>query len=268
MAKRLSYALLESSVLRHARMLHFTSSQEANEAFELDSRLQKVPVMTLPLPIQIPVHLSNHPFLEKYPQLKATECVLFLSRFSRQKGLELLLEAFAALSSRDGGPILVLAGGGDEKYVESLRVKAVLLGIDDRILWTGYLTGNEKYDALESATVFVLPSYSESFGIAAAEALASGCASILSDGIPFARDAAGVGAAVVTKCDSGSLREALEQVLGSATQRESLGRNARRFAEEHFSPPAIAATLINAYAEIAGNVVSSHVPVDHNRNPT
>jgi len=268
MAKRLSYALLESGILRNARMLHFTSSQEAAQAFELDARLQKVPIIILPLPIEIPARLANHPFLERFPRLKAGEWVLFLSRFGKQKGLELLLEAFAALSSRDGRrPMLILAGGGDEKYVESLHAKTTQLGIEHRILWTGYLTGDEKWDALESATVFVLPSYSESFGIAAAEALASGCASVLSEGIPFARDAAAVGGAVVTKCDSESLREALEQLLGSPMERERLGRNGRQFAEEHFSPPAIAATLVNAYAEIAGNVASGHAPFDRKPAP-
>ncbi len=73
----------------------------------------------------------------------------------------------------------MIAGSGDDRYVASLHQLADELKIADDVLWTGYLGPAEKSAAFAAATVFVLPSYSENFGIVAAEALAAGVPTIL-----------------------------------------------------------------------------------------
>jgi glycosyltransferase involved in cell wall biosynthesis len=251
-AKQVSYALIESKVLRNAGAIHFTSAREAEETYQLDVSLRSVPAIILPLPIEVPSRVeSGHPFLKRFPRLNEVEWILFLSRFDRQKGLDLLLQAFAALAAEKPDALLVLAGGGEAAYVRSLRQRATALGIQDRIIWTGYLIGAEKWDALASATVFVLPSYSESFGIAAAEALASGAACILSNEVPFARDSAQAGAAVAVPCQVGPLHEAIDGLLDDPSQRKRLGQSGKQFANEHFSPAAVAFALTEEYRKLA-----------------
>ena len=250
-AKRISYKLIESNILRKAAFIHFTSAQEAEQAYELDERLRVVPAVTLPLPIEIPQRSGNNDgFLKRFPQLKNVDWILYLSRFDRQKGIELLLKAFATLCAQDPECLLVLAGGGESSYVESLQKQATDLGIQHRVIWPGYLTGVEKSEAFAGASVFVLPSYSESFGIAAAEALASGCACVLSDGIPFAADVAAEGGALLIQCEVDSLTSAIATLLGDAAKREQIAWHGRRYAQEHFSPSAVAAAIKSKYVDL------------------
>jgi glycosyltransferase involved in cell wall biosynthesis len=249
MAKRISYALVESRLLRRASTLHFTSSNEAEQSYEVDPRLKDVPSITLPLPIEVPVH--GEEFLQRFPQLRQVDWVLFLSRFDKQKGLEVLLDAFAKIKAATRECCLVLAGGGDQRYLELLQEKVRLLGLTDRVIWTGYLSGREKWSALAASTIFVLPSYSESFGIAAAEALASGGACILSDGVPFAKDASSGNASVVVPCEAGPLRNAIEELLADSSRRQTLSENAKRYAARNFSPNAIALALTERYRALS-----------------
>src|SRR5205823_14324756 len=135
-------------------------------------------------------------------------------------------QAFARIKDEHPDWSLVLAGsGGDVSYEQKLHQLADELEISEKTCWLGYVSGEEKWLALSTADIFVLPSSSESFGIAAAEALASGCASILSDGIPFASDAEAAGGARIVKCEVGSLTEALKSLCGNPHERQTLSKN-------------------------------------------
>ena len=70
--------------------------------------------------------------------------------------------------------VLSIAGDGDLKYVHTLKSLVRDLAIGDHVKWLGYVEGERKADILAAASVFVLPSYSENFGIAVVEALAVG----------------------------------------------------------------------------------------------
>src|SRR5206468_1435656 len=91
----------------------------------------------------------------------------------RKKGLDLLLKAFAAVRKQTSNATLVIAGNGDDEFVSKLKSQAGSLGIASDVLWTGFLDDDKKSEALADADVFALPSYSENFGIAVAEAMAA-----------------------------------------------------------------------------------------------
>ena len=61
-------------------------------------------------------------------------------------------------SSSVVGPLLVIAGDGDDQFGAGLRRLAGELGIADEILWTGFLGGDDKWSAMAAASLFVLPS--------------------------------------------------------------------------------------------------------------
>src|SRR6266446_9161404 len=76
---------------------------------------------------------------------------------------------------------LVLAGSSDSAFVTGLWQEAVWLGIASDVVWTGFLAGEDKRAALADADVFVLPSYSENFGVTVVEAMGAGLPVIISD---------------------------------------------------------------------------------------
>jgi glycosyltransferase involved in cell wall biosynthesis len=112
------------------------------------------------------------------------------------------------------------------------------------------VTGHEKSLLLQGADLFVLPSFSENFGIAVAEALAAGLPVIVTEGVQIAPDLEGAQAGLVIKSDLDSLRSALEKLLISPELRKVMGANARRLAQTQYHWPTITQNLIQAYEEI------------------
>jgi glycosyltransferase involved in cell wall biosynthesis len=95
--------------------------------------------------------------------------VLGLGRVVRKKGFDLLLDAFARLAPERPGLGLVVGGDGPER--EALAARVHELGLDGRVLLPGTLSRAQVAWAMANASVFVLPSRVEPFGIVVLEAL-------------------------------------------------------------------------------------------------
>src|SRR6185436_15853567 len=104
-------------------------------------------------------------------------------------GLDLLLAAFASARSRRD-LVLVIAGSGDPGFEQGVRRDATRLGLGESVYWAGFLSGKEKLAALADADVFVLPSYSENFGVAVVEAMAARLPVVISDQVGIHREVA------------------------------------------------------------------------------
>ncbi len=104
--------------------------------------------------------------------------VLYLGRLAAMKGVDTFLRAAARIASREPKPLFVVAGEGPE--FPRLLILAAHLGLSDRVLFLGWVTEEERTTLLASASVFVLPSIVEPFGIAALEAMAAGIPAIVS----------------------------------------------------------------------------------------
>jgi glycosyltransferase involved in cell wall biosynthesis len=190
-------------------------------------------------------------FRARHPRLRDGKIVLFLSRLDVKKGIELLLDAFAAIQARVPGACLVLAGDGPAAYVESLKAHAHAVGIASRVLWPGFLGGEDKRAALADAEVFVLPSYSENFGLAVAEAMAAGLPVVVSDKVAIHADISRARAGLVVRCDARELAEALLLLLTDNALGRTMGREGRVLACERYSLSAVSRTLIGWYNQIA-----------------
>jgi glycosyltransferase involved in cell wall biosynthesis len=88
-----------------------------------------------------------------------TPIILFMGRINKIKGLEYLVNSFDKLS-RAYDAILVIAGQ-DDGYRTELEAKIKSLGLSDRVLFTGYLKGDDKKSAMVDADMLVQPSINE-----------------------------------------------------------------------------------------------------------
>jgi glycosyltransferase involved in cell wall biosynthesis len=243
--KQVSFRLIETPILRDASLIHFTSEQERSEAMDLAIRTPSV-VIPNPLPSS-PAACPRGAFREKYPQLADRRILLFLSRFDRKKGLDLLLEAFAKVHAKAPDVALVLAGGGDPSFIAELRAQAERLGVASDVFWPGFLEGPRKWAALADADLFVLPSYSENFGIAVVEAMAAGLPVVVSDQVGIHREIAGAQAGAVVPCAPAELAGALLHLLQDPPMRIAMGRNGKCLAQTQFSIENVGRKLIAAY---------------------
>jgi glycosyltransferase involved in cell wall biosynthesis len=273
--KLISFRFVELPILLRAAAIHYTSEAERDEAALLDTRLAEHESAVIPLPIEQRAWSteqgaeSGQRFLLKFPRARGKRVVLFLSRIDRKKGLELLLDAFGVVRQKEKDVALVIAGDGEEPYVRELRERARQQHgarstehgdekqgdkegkeKEEAIIWTGHLGGEMKEAALAAADVFVLPSASENFGIAAAESLAAGVPTIVSEEVALSSDIRRYDAGVAVKRDVQQLAGAIDDLLSNRERAAGLAANGRRLAEERYSPEAVGRALHELYQKI------------------
>ncbi len=113
--------------------------------------------------------------------------ILFLSRIARKKNIELLIKSFAK-ANIDKRLKLVIAGwsGEDPLYTKELKKLCSKIGLSNKVIFTDkVITGTAKRIMYRKATLFVLPSHSENFGMVVLESLAQGTPVIASNGTPW-----------------------------------------------------------------------------------
>lgn len=251
--KALSMKLVEETALRHAAAVHFTSEQEANDARRLGLGLREA---VIPLGVDVarsaPVAGDG-----RFAGLRGSPCVLFLSRLDAKKNLEGLLDALAIVRNDAPGIRLVIGGDGPPGYVAALHSRADALGLASSVIWAGYLEGAGKAAALAAADVFALPSFSENFGIAAAEALAAGVPCLLGSGVAIAADVVRAGAGVETGTDPQSISDGLRRMIGDPKALAEMSVSATELARRRFSVDAMGAGLKNLYTKILGQSAAS-----------
>lgn len=176
--------------------------------------------------------------------------LLFLSRIHRKKGLELLLEALAGEMPALSGYELTIAGEGDADYVGTLRLRARQLGLDRMVRFVGGVYGEAKWALFRKADLFVLPTYSENFGIVVAEALACGTPVLTTTGTPW-EDLRSCRCGWWTDCRADSLAAALAEFAAlPESALEAMGRNGRRLVEDRYSARTMAAGMLRLYRSL------------------
>jgi glycosyltransferase involved in cell wall biosynthesis len=236
----------------------------------------EAPVVVAPNGVDLP-DLAQRPGREvleqRFPELKDRRWDVFMSRLHPKKGIDVLLRAWArqkqvaagewrVKSSQTDTPphrnteaphrgaVLVLAGSNLIGYGKDIERMVRDLRLEDSVVIVGEVQGDSKDCLLANADVFVLPSYSENFGIVVAEAMAWGRPVIASTGAPW-KEVADVGAGWWVKPEEGALAGALEEALGKKREElEAMGAKGRALVAERYTWAAPAAKLVRAYEEI------------------
>jgi glycosyltransferase involved in cell wall biosynthesis len=251
--KRLSFALIERHLLKGAAFIHYTAEQERIEAALCGFADRP---MIIPNPVETPdANGLRGELRRRYPELQNRRLALFLSRIDRKKGLDLLIPAFAGVLREMPDAALVIAGEGDPALTRELHERCRALGIEKSVCWAGFLSGAAKAAALADADVFVLPSYSENFGIAVIEAMALGVPVIVTDQVGVFREVAANNAGVVTPAEVDPLRGAMLRLLADDAGRAQIGRNGAALAQSQFAPAVVMKKLTEAYRAVLSAAV-------------
>jgi glycosyltransferase involved in cell wall biosynthesis len=120
-------------------------------------------------------------------------------------------------------------------------------GLDSITHFVGTLHGPDVRQAYVDADVFALPSYTENFGVAVAEAMACACPVVISDQVNIHAAISSAGAGLVTRCDIEETAEALQTLLRDAGRRVDMGRAGRQLVQERYVWPAIVDALTKEY---------------------
>ncbi len=145
---------------------------------------------------------------------------------------------------------LTIAGDGDPDYVAGLKARAAGAGLAGDVSWLGHIQGAQKDAAFAGADLFALPSFSENFGIAAAEALAAGLPCVLGRGVAIAAEVASAGAGVVVGPQPHEVADGLRLIIGNTNALERMSSSAIRLAQERYSMQTMGKRLKDLYTEI------------------
>jgi glycosyltransferase involved in cell wall biosynthesis len=241
LAKRVWIELFERRNIAEAGAVHVTSELEADEIRKLRLAVRRFAVV--PNGIDTP---SSNDFGTAEPSSAPT--VLFLGRINWKKGLDRLVPAMAHVP----GARLQVVGNDEEGYSGTLRELAHRHGLTDRMEIVGHVSGAEKWNTFGRADVFVLPSYSENFGIAVLEAMACGVPVIVTPEVGLARVVAETGAGLVVDGDPAKLGAAIAALLADPDRRRRMGEAGRAAAEQQFSWDAVAQKMEALYQDLIG----------------
>lgn len=225
-----------ANLLRPVRsVLHVTAATEAAQSV---TRLGDIATVIIPNCVEIPT-------LPCRLRAQVGQRLLYLGRLHPKKGLLALFEAMDRLPA---GFSLDVYGSGEAAFVAELQGKAALA--QGCIRMHGHVEGAEKASAFAAADLFVLPSHSENFGIAVAEAMAHGVPILTTTATPWQTlDRMGCG-----RCIDLQQSDLAEEITAMFAQDlPAMGAKARAWMRRDFSADAMVAEFADLYRSLGAS---------------
>lgn len=174
--KKIALALYQMRDLQHSAFIHTTADSEAQHIKDLGV---KSPCVVVPNGIET----EGYPCRTSMEGIKKQ--VLFLSRIHEKKGIELLIDAWKSLKNNFQEWSLVIVGNGEPSYIDILRKRIANAGLNNCVTIKDPVFGSDKVSLYQSSSLFILPSFSENFGMVIAEAMSCGVPVITTKNCPW-----------------------------------------------------------------------------------
>lgn len=251
--KRIYINLIEKRNLAGAAAIHFTVEKEKNDYLKFGLPLKKYVIIPNGIDFgdDTGAGFINN-FREKFKISKDKKIILFMGRLHKIKGLDTLIPAFAEVVKKEPKAILVIAGSDEGNYKKEieLEIRNQKLEINNNVVFAGMLVGNDKKMAYKEAEIFVLPSYSESFGMVVVEAMTSGLPVVITAGVGISKEVEKNSAGLVVEKDINQVSEAILKILNNPDLAKKIGENGRKLAESEFSGEKVAEKFIEEYKNL------------------
>lgn len=236
--KHIAWPLYQRGILQGAAALHVTSDLEQRnvEAFSLR-----------PVAVNIPNGVSVPDVCPPRAHDREKTAV-FIGRLHPIKGLPDLLQAWARIRPADWS--LHIAGPDEDGYRARLEELVAALDLARVVRFLGAVGAERKAEILKAASLFVLPSLSENFSVAAAEALAVGVPLLATVGTPWsAIEHEGCGWHVATGVDG--LEQGLRDAFTASNEtRAAMGLSGHAYVAREFAWPRVTQSMRTLYADL------------------
>lgn len=166
----------------------------------------------------------------------------FIGRLQAKKNVDAILRTLPRLSAR---LTLTVAGAGPDE--ETLKRLAHEFGLDDRVRWLGFVSGQEKAAFFRDVDLLVMPSDYECFGMAAAEAMVEGIPVVVSPRTGIAETILAHGGGEIAEPTPNDLGRVIDRLAHRHDRMAELSREASAAAEAEFSFAAHGKALVAAY---------------------
>ncbi len=242
--KSIYFRLIEKRNLIHAAAIRCVSQREADHVARVikHHRLEIVPVGTNIQPVRAESGDKKN--------------ILFLGRFSPEKGITAFIEALRLLSEKRRDFHACLCGDKNSAYGRRIQRLIQDKKISDVVSCHDFIESREKQQMLSRAACLVLPSLSESLGLAAVEAMACQVPVVVSTSAGLAEDVMENKSGLVVNHDPASVADALSFILDQPDEARKMGEAGKRLVDEKYRWKPVVARLKNIYAEILKNKIN------------
>lgn len=239
------------SIFNDTHRVILSSNKELQECISILPNLNKDKVELIPNGIDLD-NDSNLPnkgeFRKKYLIKNNEKIILALGRIHEIKGFDLLIESFNILCAKIGNVKLVIAGP-DEGYLSVLCSIVDKLNLNDKVIFTGPLYGNDKIEAYIDANIFVLPSRYESFGNVVLEACKFGLPPVITNNCGVSEWITN-DQGMVVEYDKNELYASMYKLLINEELRIKMGENCKKLIFDKFSLDNVFGKLENVYVRV------------------
>lgn len=238
--KQVLLSLGASGLMRRAGAMHYTTPEEME--------LAEQGFAPLPAGVVVPVGIDDDCFGASSEAAGDQPYAIVMSRLDPKKRIEWAIGAWhAVMGERCTTPWrLVIAGEGTPAYRAHLESLAASGPASHLIEFSGWLSGEAKASMLRRASLFVMPSSQENFGISMAEGLASGVPALVTPGVNLGREVADAEAGWLVADTEIAVTNGVANVVAHPDECARRGRAARVFAER-FRWSTVADDLVSMY---------------------
>ena len=265
--KKLAWHLYQKRLLNLASALHATSEREAANLRKLGltPRIEMIP-WGIELPEErnqrseddyrgVPVTVADSQPAIHNPQStihSSTRTALFVGRIFPVKGLPMLVEAWAIL--RPTGWRMRIVGPDEAGHLAEVQDLVRKAGLEADFEFTGPLGGEALQKVYEEADLFILPSYTENFGMVVVEALSHGVPVIASNGTPW-KGLLEHGCGWWPEISSDGIEKALQAATSiDPKELRLMGMRGKHWVERDFSWGQIAHRMADVYRSVQKHV--------------
>lgn len=219
-------------------ILHATSEEEAKES---QKSLPRVKTVIIPYGVEVPKEINHVP---RNGLLR----IGFLGRLDPKKGIENLLTSCELLRGYKNFPFMLTVGGsGNPSYTKSIENMIEKFRLNSCVKMIGHIEGHQREQFFGNIDILVVPSYTESFCLVVAEALAHSVPVIASKSTPW-KQLEKVGCGLWVSNDAESLATAITQM--SQMPLLEMGRQGQEWMEKEFSWPCVTEKMIQLYQNL------------------
>lgn len=246
--KKIVGMMIERPLMRRADGIVATSESEAEgiRAYGVNGRIH---IMPIGLDWQdIDCGTRNDCLLQKLGCDVRKKHLLYLSRISPGKGLGMLADAWGRINHV--GWQLLIVGPDDRGYTDVVRGIYRDYIAEGSVMISGPIYGKDKFDLLKSADAFVLPTRSENWSIAVAEAMAARLPVVCTKGAPW-DCIEKVNAGKWVDISSDGIAMGLECIMNlTDDERHSMGERGRMWVEQNLNWDVIVKNLVAFYEDV------------------
>lgn len=248
--KRIYWWLREGKIEGGAKGIHCLNQAEVRRAVPWIRDMPKFVVGNGIASEQLRALPARGGFRAAHPELGEGPLVLFLSRLHPKKGLDRLIPAWKAMARDMPDVRFLIAGTGDADYVAGLDRLIAEHQLSNHVIRVGQLTGASKWQALVDCDLFVLPSHQEGFSMAITEALAAGCAPVVTEECNFDELETHKCGVIIKSGDMAAFVLAVAELLRDPARRAALGASGKSLVQSRFTWEIVARDLESVYRHI------------------